>query len=51
LYQQSDYERFQSKVDGLIHKPKRSDRENVNLAKAEADLSTAKEVSRHSLPA
>lgn len=43
-HQQSDFERFQSKVDGLIHKPKRSDRENVNLAKAEADLSTAKEV-------
>ncbi|KAJ5907035.1 uncharacterized protein N7473_003951 [Penicillium subrubescens] len=40
----SDYERFQSKVDGLIHKPKRSDRENVNLAKAELDLSMAKEV-------
>ncbi len=41
---QSDFERFQSKVDSLIHKPKRTDRENVNLAKAEADLSTAKEV-------
>ncbi|KAJ5177117.1 uncharacterized protein N7482_002994 [Penicillium canariense] len=40
----SDFERFQGKVDGLIHKPKRSDRENANLAKAEADLSMAKEV-------
>ncbi|KAJ5461840.1 uncharacterized protein N7458_003392 [Penicillium daleae] len=43
----SDYERFQSKVDSLIHKPKRSDRENATLAKAEADLSTAKEVYQH----
>ncbi|KAJ5688970.1 hypothetical protein N7462_003362 [Penicillium macrosclerotiorum] len=39
----SDFERYQSKVDSLIHKTKRTDRENVNLAKAELDLSTAKE--------
>ena len=41
---QSDYERFQGKVDSLIHKPKRSDRENAALAKAEAELTVAKEV-------
>lgn len=45
-HRQSDFERFQNKVDSLIHKPKRSDRENANLAKAEADLSTAKEVTQ-----
>ncbi|EPS34699.1 hypothetical protein PDE_09663 [Penicillium oxalicum 114-2] len=40
----SDYERFQGKVDSLIHKPKRSDRENAALAKAEAELTVAKEI-------
>ena len=41
---QTDFERYQSRVDSLIHKPKRSDRENANLAKAEADLANAKQV-------
>ncbi|KAF7713018.1 Uncharacterized protein PECH_003836 [Penicillium ucsense] len=40
----SEFERFQSKYDSLIHKPKRSDRENAALAKAEADLTVAKEI-------
>ncbi|KAJ5524252.1 hypothetical protein N7513_009370 [Penicillium frequentans] len=42
----TDFERYQSKVDGLIHKGKRTERDNANLAKAEADLATAKEIYR-----
>lgn len=41
---QTDFEISQGKVDSLIKKPKRSDRENVSLAKAEAELANAKEV-------
>ncbi|KAJ5775447.1 uncharacterized protein N7511_000458 [Penicillium nucicola] len=40
----SDFERSQGRVDGLTKKPKRSDRDNVNLAKAETELATAKEL-------
>lgn len=43
--EQSDFERDQHKVDSLTHKPKRTDRDNANLAKAEADLASTKEVS------
>lgn len=42
--QQSDFERSQSRVDSLLKKPKRSDRDNVNLAKAETELANAKSV-------
>ncbi|KAJ5737589.1 uncharacterized protein N7483_002714 [Penicillium malachiteum] len=42
----TDFERYQSKVDGLIHKQKRSDRDNANLAKAEAELASAKDYYR-----
>jgi hypothetical protein len=41
---QTEFEIYQGKVDSLIHKPKRSDRENANLAKAQVDLASAKEV-------
>lgn len=41
---QSDFERYQSRVDGLLHKQKRSERDNANLTKAEADLANAKQV-------
>ncbi|KAJ5573534.1 uncharacterized protein N7459_007961 [Penicillium hispanicum] len=40
----ADFERYQSRVDGLVHKTNRSERDNANLAKAEADLAHAKEV-------
>ncbi|CAG8007283.1 unnamed protein product [Penicillium salamii] len=40
----TDFEISQGRVDSLLKKPKRSERENVNLAKAEAELATAKEV-------
>ncbi|KAJ5756543.1 hypothetical protein N7533_006086 [Penicillium manginii] len=40
----TEFEIYQGKVDSLIHKPKRSDRENANLAKAQVDLASAKEV-------
>ncbi|KAJ6130720.1 hypothetical protein N7512_003500 [Penicillium capsulatum] len=39
-----DFEKYQGKVDSLISKPKRSDRENANLDKANADCATAKDV-------
>ncbi|KAJ5221979.1 uncharacterized protein N7469_010866 [Penicillium citrinum] len=39
-----DFEIYQGKVDGLIHKQKRSDRENANLSKAQLDLASAKEI-------
>ncbi|KAJ5637197.1 hypothetical protein N7490_007076 [Penicillium lividum] len=42
----TDFERYQSKVDGLLHKTKRSERDNAALAKAEADLVTTKEIYR-----
>lgn len=41
---QSDFERYQSRVDGLLHKQKRSERDNANLTKAEAELANAKQV-------
>lgn len=41
---QSDYERYQSRVDGLLNRQKRSERDNANLTKAEAELANAKEV-------
>ncbi|KAJ5317632.1 hypothetical protein PENANT_c038G01223 [Penicillium antarcticum] len=40
----ADFERFQGRVDGLLKKPKRSDRDNMNLAKAETELANAKVV-------
>ncbi|KAJ5388582.1 hypothetical protein N7509_011123 [Penicillium cosmopolitanum] len=40
----TEFEIYQGKVDSLIHKPKRSDRENANLAKVQVDLASAKEV-------
>ncbi|KAJ5272578.1 hypothetical protein N7478_007703 [Penicillium angulare] len=42
----TDFERFQSRHDGLVHKQKRSERDNANLAKAEMDLASAKEIYR-----
>ncbi|KAJ5919727.1 hypothetical protein N7454_009562 [Penicillium verhagenii] len=42
----TDFERYQSKVDSLIHKTKRTERDNANLAKAEADMATAKDIYR-----
>ncbi|KAJ5104813.1 hypothetical protein NUU61_002160 [Penicillium alfredii] len=39
-----DFERHQGRVDGLVKKPKRSDRDNTNLAKAETELANAKVV-------
>jgi hypothetical protein len=45
-FQQSDFERSQGRVDGLLKKPKRSDRDNVNLAKAETELANVKVVRR-----
>ncbi|KAJ5113862.1 hypothetical protein N7456_002396 [Penicillium angulare] len=42
----TDFERFQSKHDGLVHKQKRSERDNANLSKAEMDLASAKEIYR-----
>jgi uncharacterized protein involved in exopolysaccharide biosynthesis len=41
---QTDFEVSQSRVDSLMKKPKRSDRENASLAKAEAELAITKEV-------
>jgi len=41
---QTDFEISQGRVDSLMKKPKRSDRENANLAKAEAELANTKEV-------
>ncbi|KAJ5089177.1 hypothetical protein N7532_007861 [Penicillium argentinense] len=40
----SEFEVYQGKVDSLIHKPKRTERENANLVKARTDLASAKEV-------
>ncbi|KAJ5134745.1 hypothetical protein N7526_006110 [Penicillium atrosanguineum] len=39
----SDFERYQSKVDSLMTKGKRNDRDNANLAKANSDFAVAKE--------
>ncbi|EKV12394.1 Amphiphysin, isoform 2 [Penicillium digitatum] len=39
----TDFEICQGRVDSLMKKPKRTDRENVNLAKAEVELANAKE--------
>lgn len=41
---QLDYERFHSKYDGYANKAKRSDRDNIAMAKAETDLATVKDV-------
>lgn len=41
---QTDFEISQGRVDSLMKKPKRSERENASLAKAEAELATTKEV-------
>jgi hypothetical protein len=46
---QSDFERHKGKVDSLMAKGKRSDRDNANLAKANADFAAAKEVRRPSI--
>ncbi|KAJ5576044.1 hypothetical protein N7535_002970 [Penicillium sp. DV-2018c] len=40
----TDYEISQGRVDSLQKKPKRSERDNANLAKAEAELANKKEV-------
>jgi hypothetical protein len=46
---QTDFEVSQGRVDSLLKKPKRSDRENASLAKAEAELANTKEVPFHIL--
>lgn len=48
---QTDFEISQGRVDSLMKKPKRSDRENASLAKAEAELANTKEVPFHILNA
>ncbi|KAJ5350437.1 hypothetical protein N7541_008164 [Penicillium brevicompactum] len=40
----TDFEISQSRVDSLMKKPKRSERENASLAKAEAELASTKEL-------
>ncbi|KAJ5223464.1 hypothetical protein N7468_008006 [Penicillium chermesinum] len=42
----TDFERCQSRVDGLNQKLKRNDRDNAALVKAEAELATTKDVYR-----
>lgn len=44
-YVQLDFERYQGRADTAQKKTKRSERENVALAKHEVDLARAKEVS------
>ena len=39
-----DYERHQNKYDSYAKKVKRSDRDNVSMAKAETDLANAKDI-------
>ncbi|ODM15458.1 hypothetical protein SI65_09061 [Aspergillus cristatus] len=39
-----DYEHYQSKYDGYAKKPKRSDRDNANMAKTEQELANAQDM-------
>jgi hypothetical protein len=42
---QLDYERYKSRAEKLEHNAKRSDRENIALAKHQVDLESAQRVS------